>query len=314
MMVAVWIVLALLVLWLFAGLVVFLMACRKTAPIPLDKPELVYARLGKTHADLVYHEGLAFLGAHPAEELRMMSEDGLTLRGRFVANPKNRGTVVMFHGWHGCAETDLSPVFRYYYSLGVNLLFVDQRGQNGSSGKFVTFGVRESRDAARWVEYHNRNLRQCPVILDGISMGASTVLMAMGLELPENVVGVIADSGFSSPREIIAHVFRRVTHLPGWLVMGAVGLWCRVLGGFPVNHCTLETTKGSNLPLFLLHGRKDNFVPSAMSQAVYDAYRGEKEILLVEEAGHGMSYLVQPELCRVRLRGFFDRILGELEE
>lgn len=313
-MMAVWIVLALFVLWLFAGLAVFLLACRKTAPIPLEKTELVYARLGKTHADLIYNEGLPFLREHPAEELRMESEDGFTLRGRFVANPQNRGTVLMFHGWHGCAETDLSPVFGYYYSLGLNLLFVDQRGQNGSRGRFVTFGVRESRDAAQWVAYHNQNLRQCPVILDGISMGAATVLMAMGLDLPENVVGVVADSGFTSPRAIIAHVFQRVTHLPGWVVMGAVGLWCRVLGGFRIDHCTLDTTKGSDLPLFLLHGQMDHFVPCAMSQAVFDGYRGEKEILLVEEAGHGMSYLVQPELCRARLRVFIDRILSKMEE
>ena len=41
------------------------------------------------------------------------------------------------------------------------------------------------------------------IILAGISMGASTVLMAAGKPLPKNVIGVLADCGFSSPKEII---------------------------------------------------------------------------------------------------------------
>ncbi len=77
-----------------------------------------------------------------------------------------------------------------YHDLGFNLLLVDQRAQNGSAGRYITFGVRESRDVRPWVELHNREFGPEPVFLGGVSMGATTVLMAAGGPLPENVRGL----------------------------------------------------------------------------------------------------------------------------
>lgn len=77
-----------------------------------------------------------------------------------------------------------------YHDLGFNLLLVDQRAQNGSAGRYITFGVRESRDVRPWVELHNREFGPEPVFLGGVSMGATTVLMAAGGPLPETSGGL----------------------------------------------------------------------------------------------------------------------------
>lgn len=312
-MIVLWTFLAALVLWLIGGLVVFRMACHAPEPAPLDDMKKLEARLGKTHAVLVRY-GMDWLREHPAQELTMRSYDGLSLRGRWIPADDARGTIILFHGWHGSVETDLAGIFPVYHGLGLNLLFVDQRAQNGSEGRYVTFGVRESQDAVDWVRYHNVQFGPGSVILDGISMGGSTVLMAMGRELPENVRGVLADSSFSSPWAIIADVFRKTTHLPPWLVVGAVRFWCVLLAGFdPKAHSTMKAMRDSRIPILLLHGLGDDFVPSAMSQTTYDAYKGKKELLLIEGAGHGMSYVVDKERCRQALERFFDQVLGQKE-
>lgn len=312
-MIVCWIVLGVLVLWLIFGLVVFLMASRSPEPAPLDNMEKLEKRIGNTHAGLV-RLGLDWMRKNPPQELTMKSFDGLTLRGRWIPVKNARGTMILFHGWHGSAETDLSCVFPIYHGLGLNLLFVDQRAQNGSSGRFMTFGVMESRDAGDWVRFHNEHFGSFPVILDGISMGGSTVLMAMGRKLPDNVRGILADSSFSSPWEIIADVFRKATHLPPWIVMGAVRIWCILLAGYdPKAHSTTKAMKGSRLPVLMIHGLADSFVPYAMSQATYDAYQGKKELVLIEEAGHGMSYVVDKDRCGDALERFFDDVLGQKE-
>ncbi len=313
-MILVYCLLGLVVLWLALGLVVFCMACGKPKPLPIHDPAELETRLGKTHSEMAL-KGMAWMEAYRPEELLMESSDGLMLRGRWIPAERGpRGTIIVFHGWHGSVETDLSPVFRLYHGLWLNILCVDQRAQNGSAGRFVTFGVKESQDVVDWVNYHNDNFPYCPVLLDGISMGGASVLLSMGRQLPENVVGVIADSSFTSPWEIIARVYRRITHLPPWTVEWPLRFWCALLAGFdPKAHSVVKAMKHSQLPVLMLHGTGDDYVPCAMTQTAFDAYGGKKELLLVEGAGHGMSYVEDPHRCIMALTGFCELTLDGKE-
>lgn len=307
-MIVVWIFLGIVVLVLLAGWLAFRVACVPTKPAPLDDPQAMEKRLKPTHFRLL-QEGMAWLREHPAQEVSMTSFDGLRLRGRWIPAENARGTILMFHGWHGCPETDFCCIFSVYHQLGLNLLFVDQRAQNDREGKHITFGVKESRDCADWVRFHNQMFGPQPVILDGISMGASTVLLAMGQELPDNVRGVVADSGYTSAWDIFRSVARSV-HVPSFPILHAARLWCVLLAGFdPRAHSTEKAMANSRLPVLLIHGLADNFVPSHMSQRAYDAYQGPKELILVENATHGMGYVTEPERCRKALEEFFDRVL-----
>ena len=147
------------------------------------------------------------------------------------------------------------------------------------------------------MELHNREFGPWPVFLGGISMGATTVLLSAGEALPENVRGIVADCGFSSPWEIMAAVGRARVHLPPFPVLYLVKFWCRLLGGFDVKeNSTTRAMQRNRLPVFLVHGEADHFVPCAMTQAAYDAAVCEKELLLVPGAGHGRSG-ARPRWC-----------------
>lgn len=309
-MIILWIALGVLVLLLLVGLLVFCIASMEGHPAPLHDMKKLERIIGHTRASLV-KSGLSWLSDHPPQEVHMKSFDGYTLRARWSPVENARATILMAHGWHGSVETDFCGIYGAYQKMGLNLLMIDQRGQNGSEGHYMTFGVKESRDIADWVRFHNSHLSDCPVILDGISMGATSVLMAMGRDLPPNVRGVLADSGFTSPWEILCDVAKRKAHIPAFPLLNCARLWCRILAGYdPKAYSTVQSMKDSKLPVLLIHGLADNFVPSHMSQTTYDAYRGPKELILVDNASHGMSYMVDRPRVQKALDKFADTILG----
>ncbi len=247
-----------------------------------------------------------------AEDVAIRSFDGLTLRGQWVPAEKPIGTIILFHGYHTHYIHDFPGIFGFYHGLGLNLLLVRQRSHGNSEGKYITFGVKERRDALSWIEFHNRTHGMDNVFLGGMSMGASTVLFAAGEDLPPNVRGITADCGFSSPAEILSHIIRRDFHLPPKLVLPLMEGWARLLGGFSFYECdSRKTLARSKTPVLFIHGEADTFVPCAMSKAGFDACRSEKALHLVAGAGHGRSYLYEPERLRDTLSDFFHRHLSD---
>ncbi len=95
-------------------------------------------KLGPSHAALV-KDGVDWLRRQQPRDLYLTSYDGLRLHARWVPAEHPKGTVVLFHGWRSSIVGDLRPSMPAYHDLGFHLLLVDQRGQNGSEGKYITF-------------------------------------------------------------------------------------------------------------------------------------------------------------------------------
>ena len=141
-------------------------------------------------------------------------------------------------------------------------------------------------------------------------MGASTVLMASTYELPENVVGVLADCGYTSAREIIKKVIREMK-LPADLLYPFVKLGARIFGHFDLDeHSPIEAMKKCKLPVILLHGDADDFVPYSMSLENFEACTSEKKrMVTIAGAGHGLAFPADKEKYLTALHEFFDPIL-----
>lgn len=251
-----------------------------------------------------------WLRDHNAENVSTESFDGLKLAGEWVPAEHPKATIILFHGYHSSYLTDFGGIFQTYHDLGLNLLLVRQRAHGASEGKYITFGVREREDVLSWIEFHNREHGVDNVFLGGMSMGASTVLFAAGERLPANVRGITADCGFTSPAEIISKVIRTGFHLPPKPVLPLLNFYARLLAGFDLNECnSTQTLKRASVPILMIHGKADDFVPFSMTQAGYDACSSEKKLFLVEGAGHGMSYLYD----KVRLtNALVDFFLGHI--
>lgn len=229
----------------------------------------------------------------PQEDCYITSHDGLKLHAKYFEYEKGAVTEIMFHGYRGSAERDLSGGIQRCFALGRNVLLIDQRTSCGSEGNVISFGINEHKDCLAWIDFAVKKFGpDVKLVLTGISMGASTVLMAAGKPLPENVVGVLADCGFSSPKKIIQKCARDL-HLPARLLYPFIKLGAKIFGHFDLEEYTpLEAMKTCKVPVIFFHGEDDDFVPCEMSHENYDACTSPKRIVTVPKAGHGLVYLV----------------------
>ena len=306
-----WILFGILLLLLGLSFGCFLLACLRMDSLTAD--------LEKTLNRPVYRDCkeetltvLAEMDQKPHETVRVRSYDGLTLVGEFYPHPEARGTILMFHGWRGSPRSDFGCAMKAYYTKGLNLLLVHQRTQGESEGRFITFGIRESRDVHTWVSWHGQRFgKEAPVLLTGISMGATTVLMSAGRPYEANVRGIIADCGFTSPREIIASVVRK-RGLPAFPFVPLMNVWARLLAGFGFReYSTVEAVRDLKLPVFFAHGEADSFVPCHMTKEAYEACGSpDKTLLMVPKAGHGAAYLVDRERYENLIADFVYRCLS----
>lgn len=308
------IILTVFLLLLISGGYVFVLACVRRKDLPwFDEVKIAKTSYGKYYKAILASD--AWLRENNAQDVYVTSNDGLRLHGLWIPAENPKGTVLLAHGYRSTMLVDFGLAFAYYHTLGMNILVPQQRAHGQSQGRFITFGVKESRDMLCWVKYHNQFFGPQQMVLSGLSMGASTVLYMADLELPQNVKCIIADCGFTSPKEILDKVFRSETHLPGWISLWATDLFARVFAGFSLDEKdTRRVLKNAKLPVLMIHGTDDDFVPSCMTQEGYDACCGEKDLLLVDGAGHGTSFLKDKQaymnkilkFLKTHIDGFFE--------
>ena len=258
-----------------------------------------------------YAAGRAWLERHETEEIEVQSEDGFLLHGVLIPHVAPRATCILFPGWRSSWEMDFTCVLPTLYKLGLQPLVVDERAQGDSEGRYITFGIRERLDVPVWVDYvASRFGEKHPVFLQGLSMGASVVLMASSNHFGANVRGVIADCGFTSPREIISYVWRERTPFPAHFAVWLLDKSTRLFADFSLKeYSTTQAVAQTDYPILFIHGTKDRFVPSYMTRQAYDACKSRKTLVMVEGAGHGMSYLTDRPRVEAAYRAFIENEL-----
>jgi pimeloyl-ACP methyl ester carboxylesterase len=240
------------------------------------------------------------------EDLSVTAFDGLKLTGRYHEYVPGAPVEILFHGYRGTADRDLSGGVHRCRLLGHNCLLVDQRCSGGSEGKSITFGICEHRDCLAWVDLAVEKLgADVKLILTGISMGAATVLMAAGNPLPENVIGILADCGYSTPKAIICKVLRDKKY-PVKFMYPFVRLGARIFGGFDLEETSpLAAMEKCSVPVIFFHGEEDGYVPCDMSREVYEACHSRKRLVTVPGADHGLCFPKDPEGYLSAMKEFF---------
>ncbi len=221
------------------------------------------------------------------------SFDGLKLHAKYYEYEPNAPIEIMFHGYRGSAERDLCGAVQRCFSIKRNVLLVDQRTSGESEGNVISFGVNESKDCLSWIDFVLKHFGEdVQIILTGISMGASTVIMAAGHALPKNVVGILADCGYTSAKDIIIKCMKQL-RLPSRLLYPLVKLSARIYGHFDLEEDSpIEAIKNCHIPILFFHGESDDFVPCDMSRQNYEACSSPKRLVTVPGAGHGLAYLI----------------------
>lgn len=241
------------------------------------------------------------------EKIYITSRNGLRLAARYYHICDGAPLHIQFHGYRGSALHDFCGGNKLAREFGHNTLVVDQRAHGDSEGHTISFGIKERLDCVDWVNYAvERFGSDIKIFISGVSMGATTVLMASGEDLPRNVVGVIADCPFSSPKEIILKVCRDIG-LPPRLSFPFAYLGALIFGRFNLTECNaVDSVRRSKIPILLVHGEDDDFVPLEMSRRIADANPDKVTFETFPLAGHGLSFVADPERY-VKIFGDFMR-------
>ena len=245
----------------------------------------------------------------PHEIIHIFGNDGTPLTGHWFPCQNPKRVVLAMHGWRSCWSRDFGSVWQFFRKNGCSVLYAEQRGQQNSGGDFIGLGMLERYDCLAWLhKLRTLTSPQLPLYLGGVSMGASTVLMAAGLSLPQNVRGIIADCGFTSAYDIGRHILRDNLHLPFHFSHRTVDrILAKKLQIPPQGASTLEALKKTTLPVLLLHGAKDHFVPLEMSLRNYDACNGPKKLVIFPDADHGMCHFSDPVRYEKAILDFWQR-------
>lgn len=246
----------------------------------------------------------------PHTKVSIRSFDGLTLRGKYYEYKEGAPIELLFHGYRGNSERDLCGAVYRCFALGHNALIVDHRASGESDGRVISFGINESRDCIFWIDFIIKNIdAEAKIIITGISMGAATVMTAAGKELPKNVVGVLADCGYTSTKDIIKKVMKDM-HLPPNIVYPFARLGAILFGGFdPEAASPIESMKNCTLPIIFFHGDSDDYVPSYMSEQNFNTcISGQKRLVITKDAGHGLCFPKDMDTYFCEVRDFFSFI------
>lgn len=243
------------------------------------------------------------------EEVELTSRDGLRLIGHWYPCENAKRVIVAMHGWRSAWYMDFGMIADFWHNEGCSILFAEQRAQNNSEGDYITFGYMERYDCLDWINFVNEHTEQkYPVYLVGVSMGASTVLMTAGLDVPENVKGVIADCGFTSAYDIWRHVVKDKMKLSYGLRGYMIDCICqKKINTNSKKITTITAMQNTNIPILFIHGTDDKFVPVRMTYENYKACQAPKELLIVPGAIHGQSYYVEQEKYEAVSKAFWEK-------
>lgn len=229
------------------------------------------------------------------ETVEIESDDGLKLVGHWYGSNNPKRVIVAMHGWRSSWTKDFGIISQFWEDNDCAVLYAEQRAQGNSEGEYMTFGLMERYDCLAWTKWaETKTNGKLPIYLCGLSMGATTILMTAGLELPDSVKGIIADCGFTSPHAIWKHVANNNIHIPysGFASMLANQLSKQKANLNPKEYSTVDAMGVCKVPVMFIHGTDDHFVPVSMTYENYNACVSEKKLLVVPGAEHGMSYIV----------------------
>lgn len=225
------------------------------------------------------------------EELSIIGERGLRLKGVLTKAPKNKNkeypnVMIFCHGWHSKGTYDTSFTCMWPFE-NFDVLAIDHMGHGDSEGSYISFGILDCVNVGHWVDKINKIYNhKCNIVLYGFSMGGNTVGLCADKDM-ENVKCIIDDCGFTGAYDQLVYISKSK------FLIFLAGIATKV--AYKLDLCeknTVKSVSNAKYPMLFIHGADDRFVPTEMSVRNYEACTSKKELLLVPGAAHATSCLV----------------------
>jgi len=243
------------------------------------------------------NDGREFILSHDIELVETRSHDGLKLVGHYIENKDPRGIFLMVHGYRSSSILDFSCAVKTMLDFGFSCLIIDQRAHGYSEGRHIGFGALEKHDLVKWTEYALERFGELPVVLDGVSMGASTIMLGAEIGYPPNVRAMICDCGYTSSGAICKRVLKKWFGLPPFPIYYLANIFVRIFAGYSLDKVSavdaLKNRKNKDIPILIAHGMADSFVPYEMAEENFASLEGSElcELFSSATADHGLAFL-----------------------
>ena len=238
------------------------------------------------------------------------SYDKLQLHSYVVTQNSNKWAIVV-HGYGGSGKL-MSDKSKYFYDMGYNVLIPDLRGHCKSEGDYIGMGWKDRLDIISWINFIIKENPNAEIVLHGTSMGAATVLMTSGENLPSNVKAIVADCAYTSAWDEFSYQLETYLKVPSSYILNVTNMVTKLKAGYSLKEASaLECVKKATVPILYIHGDKDKFVPYSMMDKLYDATNSPKEKLTIEGGEHANSDLVSPFLYWLTVEDFLNQYVTQ---
>ena len=238
------------------------------------------------------------------------SYDKLQLHSYVVTHNSNKWAIVV-HGYGGSGKL-MSDKSKYFYDMGYNVLIPDLRGHGKSEGDYIGMGWKDRLDIISWINFIIKENPNAEIVLHGTSMGAATVLMTSGENLPSNVKAIVADCAYTSAWDEFSYQLETYLKVPSSYILNVTNMVTKLKAGYSLKEASaLECVKKATVPILFIHGDKDKFVPYSMMDKLYDATNSPKEKLTIEGGEHANSDLVSPFLYWLTVEDFLNQYVTQ---
>ena len=243
------------------------------------------------------------------KKVEIKADDGIALRGTEYITDENTENWEIVLNVYRAEPKSVLTIGEHFSEKGYNVLIPSMRACADSDGEFVGMGWLDKDDLKCWINLVLAENSNAKIILHGSSMGAATVLMASGDELPTNVKAIIADSGYTSVWDIFASEAKAMFGFPTFPVLNMFQVVAKVRAGYNIKKASaLEQVKNSKTPILFIHGDKDDFVPESMCESLYDSANCIKDKLIISGAGHTDSKYKEPDTYYNKIFEFIDKV------
>ena len=248
------------------------------------------------------------------KEETLESEDGYQL----VASRLDSGIegshlwALVLHGYTGWKEA-MYAYARMYYRKGYNCIIPDLRTQGSSEGDYIGMGWTDHYDCMLWIERILEIDPQAKIVIHGQSMGASTALIMTGEEsLSDHVKAVVSDAAYTDAYTMFGEKLTAWFHLPPFPIVDTAVLMLKLRGGYDLRKASpLEAVKKSKTPTLFIHGDQDAMISVDMAYELYEAASCDKQLLIIEGAGHAQCKDKEPTLFVDTVFDFVNPYMGE---
>lgn len=249
------------------------------------------------------------------EEVSITStKNNYKLYGTYIKNSKaTKNTVILVHDLGGSRWS----VLKYadmYLDRGFNVLIYDSRDHGYSGGTNVTYGYYEKYDLDRWVNWLYSRNKGGIIGVHGESLGAATALLHSELnESKKKVSFYVSDSSYSDLTEFLNLRLRQdlkvKNSLSAKVLLFYIDKVNKLRNQFYLHESSpINAIKDVTTPILFIHGDNDTYVPKSMTEALYAAKTGSKDIYIAKNSAHDQSYINNQEEYRSEIYKFLDTL------